>query len=108
MTQDELLSSLRDFDTALNSAEVQTFFAAQDPQVKSQFVALRLKVSERVAQLGNAQLQSISQSLDQLSGDLSAGISNAQAELDHLDRAIGIINTISSVVGLVGRVLAIA
>jgi hypothetical protein len=108
MTKDELLSKLREVDSSLHSAEMQTLFAAQNQQVKDQFVALRLQVSQKVAQLGNAQLEDIAQNLEALSDDLQSGIDNMQAELDRLDRAIAIINTVSSVLGLVGRVLAFA
>jgi biopolymer transport protein ExbB/TolQ len=108
MTRDELLTKLRDIDSSLHSAEVQTFFAAQNQQVKDQFVALRLKVSQEVARLGNAQLQGIAQELENLSADLKSGIDALQAQLDRLDQAIGILNTVSSVLGLVGRVLAFA
>jgi biopolymer transport protein ExbB/TolQ len=108
MTKDELLTKLRDLDSSLHSAEMQTLFAAQSQQVRDQFVALRLQVSQRVAQLGNAQLQSIAQELETLSDDLKSGIANMQTEIDRLDHAIAIINTVSSVLGLVGRVLAFA
>jgi biopolymer transport protein ExbB/TolQ len=108
MTKDDLLTKLREVESSLHSAEVQALFAAQDQQVKDQFVALRLEVSQKVAQLGNAQLERIAQELETLSGDLQSGIDNLQGQLDRLDQAIAIINTVSSVLGLVGRVLAFA
>jgi biopolymer transport protein ExbB/TolQ len=108
MTKEELLTKLRNIDSSLHSAEVQTLFAAQNQQVKDEFVALRLSVAQKVAQLGNAQLQNIAGELETLSGDLKSGIDDVQTQLNRLDQAIAIINTVSSVLGLVGRVLAFA
>jgi biopolymer transport protein ExbB/TolQ len=107
MTRDELLSQLRSLEVRLRSAEVQDFFSTQDQKVRDNFVDLRLQLSQRIDQLANAQLQDIADRLDQLSPDLEAGIQSVQQTLDRLDKAIAIINTISSVLGLVGRVVAI-
>jgi biopolymer transport protein ExbB/TolQ len=107
MTKDEVLAKLRALENRLRSAEVQNFMAGQPQNVKDNFVEFRIQLSQIVAQLGNAQLEDIAARLNELSPDLQAGIGSLENALSRLDDAIAIINTISSLVGLVGRVIAL-
>jgi biopolymer transport protein ExbB/TolQ len=107
MTRDQLLDQLRAAELRLRSAEVQSLFATQDQEVRDNFVSLRNQLSGQIAQLSNAQLEDIANELSQLSPDLEAGITNLQTQLDRLDSAIAIINAVSSVLGLVGRVIGL-
>jgi len=106
MTKTELLQQLRDIETSLRSAEVQSFFQTQSQATRDRFVSLRAEISQHIAQLANAQLQEIANKLDELSDELEAGIDTLKSKLDELNNAVAILNSIATVLGLVGRVIA--
>ena len=107
MTSDELLNHLRDIDLRLYSARVQLFLHSLPLDVQKRLVSYREEISLLEGKLSNAQLAVIAGKLEELSEDLKAGISNLQREIDKLNNAIAIIDTISSVLGLVARVVSL-
>lgn len=108
MTRDELLFHLRDLDLNLRSARVQFFFQNQPPPIRDRFVSFRQEVTVLEGKLTNAQLASIAGKLDELSGDLTAGINNLQGALMALTNTIAILNTLATVVGLAARIAVLA
>ncbi len=106
MTKTKLLRDLRALDTRLHSTEMQNFFSTKTEPTRARFVSLRNEVSQQVSKLTNAELEDIANKLSELSADIESGIENLQAKLDALNNTVAILNTISTVVGLVGRVLA--
>jgi hypothetical protein len=61
-----------------------------------------------IMKLEQAQLSDIADKLDQLSGDLQSGISNLQGTIDGINDATAVISTLSTVLGLVARVVGFA
>lgn len=108
MTLDELLTNLRELETSLRAAEVQSFFERQPDNIRKRFVSFRQEVSFLVGKLTNAQLSRIGQKLDELSDDLNAGINELQDKIAALNNAVAILNAISTVLGLAARIAALA
>jgi hypothetical protein len=108
MTKNEVLTQMRALEVRLFSAEVQDFFKTKSQPTRDRFASLLSEISQQVAKLTNAQIAGISNKLDELSPDLEQGIKNLQGKLDSLENTVTILNTISTVLGLVGRVLAFA
>ncbi len=106
MSREELLAHLRAIELQLRSAEVQLFFRDKSEEEREQLVTLRNEISQQISQLANAQFQHVADKLNELSPDLNDGINNLQGELNTLEDAIAILNTISNILGLVGRVIA--
>ena len=107
MTKNELLTELRAFETKLRSAEMQSFFASKKQETRDRFVSLRGEVSVAINKLSNAQLQEIANKLDELSGDLEAGIANLKDKIEKLNNATIVLNKLSTVLGLVARIVAL-
>jgi molecular chaperone GrpE (heat shock protein) len=106
MTNETLLKELRAIERRLRSAEVQTFFLAKTQATRDRFASLRNELSRQIAKLSNAQLEDIATKLDELSDDLEAGVESLTNTLDRLEKTVTILNGISKVLGLVGRVIA--
>lgn len=109
MNPDEFLDTLRALRSNLFSARIQShFLAEQDPEIRQQFVSLRQEVAVLVDRLEIGQLQAIANKLDELNDDFKLGITNLQNKLDALDRTVSILNTLSTVLGVVARIAAFA
>ncbi len=104
MSLQELLNSLRELQTLLFSPSVQAFFESQPAEERKKFVAFRQEISLLVGKLTNAQLSQIADQLDLLSTDLQAGLKKMKNDLAQLSNAVSILNTLSSVLGLVARI----
>lgn len=107
MTNNELLAELRALENTLRSAEMQTLFATEQQETRDRFVAIRGELSVAINKLSNARLQDAADKLDELSGELEAGIKNIQSKIGNLNNSIAILNTVSTALGLVARVIAI-
>lgn len=110
MTQeefDQLLDELRARELEMRSAQTQTFMQTQPPETITLFVRERAELSEQIQKLEVAQLNQIMEKLTLLEDDLKSGIKALKRKLQQLETAIGIINSITKVVGLVARVLAL-
>jgi hypothetical protein len=108
MTLVELLTSLRNIETKLRSAEVQAFFGNQTQTIRDRFISFRQEVSFLVGKLTNAQLAAIAAKLNELSDDLNTGISDLQGKIDALNNAVAILNTLGTLLGLAARIAALA
>jgi gas vesicle protein len=106
MTRAELLKELRTLEVRLRSAEVQEFFTTKTQPTKDRFVAMRNELSKQIALLANAELEDISEQLDDLSDEIEEGIESIADRLDELATTVSVLNGISTVLGLVGRVIA--
>src|SRR5262245_65049709 len=106
MTQAELLKELRALEQRLRSNDVQEFFKTKTQPTKDRFVKMRNELSQQISQLGNAELEDISEKLDDLSDEIEEGISSIGDRLDELATTVSVLNGISTVLGLVGRVIA--
>lgn len=104
---DQLLEELRARRLELRSATTQAFIQTQPPDVIALFVRERAELSEQIQKLENAQLNQILEKLTVLEADLSSGIKALKRKLQQLESAIGIINSVTKIVGLVARVLAL-
>jgi hypothetical protein len=107
MTKTELLSNLRQMETILRSSSVQTFFKQQDPQTRARFASLMNNLSVAVNRISNEQMQMLADRLDELNDDLIAGIENVEEKLHDLDDAVAIMNTVSTVLSLVSRLVGV-
>src|SRR5713101_5261460 len=108
MTRDELLFQLRSTELSLHTADVDQFMQGQNAATRQRFVSLAFEFRTLITQLENAQLSQIADKLDQLSGDLQSGISALQATNTAIDNATAVITTLSTVLGLVARVVGFA
>jgi len=106
MTQEELLKELRALELKLRSADVQEFFKTKTQPTKERFVKMRNELSQQISQLANAELEHISEKLDDLSDEIQEGIESIGDRLDELSTTVSVLNGISTVLGLVGRVIA--
>lgn len=106
MTQADLLKELRSLELRLRSAEVQEFFKTKTQPTKDRFVKMRNELSQQIAQLENAELEAISGQLDDLADEIEEGIESVGKRIDELATTISVLNGISTVLGLVGRVIA--
>jgi hypothetical protein len=106
MTQAELLKELRSLELRLRSADVQEFFKTKTKPTKDRFVKMRNELSQQIAQLENAELEDISGQLDDLADEIEEGIESVGKRIDELATTISVLNGISTVLGLVGRVIA--
>ena len=110
MTQEEftqLLEELRARERELRSAQTQEFYKTQPPDVVALFVRERSELSEKIEKLEVAQLNDILEKLTVLEDDLKSGVKALRRKLQQLESAIGIINSVTKIVGLVARVLAL-
>lgn len=109
MKPEEFLTTLRSLRSKLFSAQVQNHFLAEtDQEIRERFVSLRQEVTILVDRLEIGQLHAIANKLDELADDFEAGISNLQGKLDKLDKAIAILDTLSTVLGVTARIVAFA
>lgn len=104
---EQLLAELRARELEARSAQMQAFMQAQPPDVIERFVRERSALSEQIQKLEIAQLNQISERLTLLEDDLKVGIKALKRKLQQLESAIGLINSITKIVGLVARVLAL-
>lgn len=110
MTQeefDQLLDELRARELEMRSAQTQTFMQTQPQETVALFVRERAELSEQIQKLEVAQLNQIAEKLTLLEDDLKSGIKALKRKLQQLESAIGIINSITKIVGLVARVMAL-
>lgn len=110
MTQeefDQLLDELRARELEMRSAKTQTFMLTQPQETVALFVRERAELSEQIQKLEVAQLNQIAEKLTLLEDDLKSGIKALKRKLQQLESAIGIINSITKIVGLVARVVAL-
>ena len=108
MTKTDLLQEMRSIETHLRSIEVQKFFKSETQHTRDRFASQLNEISQQVAKLSNDQIAEIANRLDELSVEIEVGIENLQEELNKLENAITILNTISNVLSLVGRVLEVS
>jgi hypothetical protein len=106
--KDDVLQMLRGLETALGTLELENQMAQQGGDTLKKFVKLRQEVTILKGRLENAQLASIAGRLDDVAVELNAGIEKMQNALTAIDNAIAIVNSVSSVLDLVGRVVALA
>lgn len=104
---DQLLDELRARELEMRSASTQAFMTTQPSDVIARFVRERAELSEQIVKLEVAQLNQIQEKLTLLADDLKSGIKALKRKLQQLESAIGIINSITKIVGLVARVLAL-
>jgi hypothetical protein len=110
MTKDEfatLVDSLTQLRHWLYSNSAQQTVSSEPQAVRDQFVSLRREVNFLTTQLQNAELESISDKLDQLGPELTAGINSINASIASVAKITSILNTVSDVVGLLARVVAL-
>jgi hypothetical protein len=111
MTKDDfskLVNSLTQVRHWLYSNTVQQAILTEPQTVRDQFVSFRREVNFLTTQLQNAELEAISDKLDELEPELTAGISSINAAIASVAKISSILNTISSIVGLLARVVALA
>jgi hypothetical protein len=108
MTRDELLFQLRSTELSLHTPEVDQFMQGQDAATRQRFVSLAFELHSLIRKLEQAQLAQIADKLDQLSGELEAGISDLQGTIDGISDATAVLGTLSTVLGLVARVVGFA
>ena len=104
MTPDELLTTLRSLELELRSSEVRELFAKEDPAARERLVALRQEVTLLVGRLTNADLSSIASKLEELDGDLTAGVQRLRARLTALKSGEAILDSLGAVLGLAARI----
>ncbi len=105
--KDDLIQKLRDLETSLGTAEMESLMGQADEATRKAFVAQRQQVSITLGKLENAQLADIVGQLGQLAPQLNAGIAKMQQELAAINNAIAIVNTVSTVLSLAARVVAV-
>ncbi len=105
--KDDLIQKLRDLETSLGTAEMESLMGQADEATRKAFVAQRQRVSITLGKLENAQLADIVGQLGQLAPQLNAGIAKMQQELAAINNAIAIVNTVSTVLSLAARVVAV-
>ena len=103
MTLENFLQALRRLDLRLGEYEVERFFK-ENPTYQQRFISFRHEVAFLVGKLTNAQLNHIANKLDELSGDLNAGISDLRGKIDTLNDAVAILNALAAVLGLAARI----
>jgi hypothetical protein len=106
--KDDVLQMLRGLETALGTLELENQMVQQGGDTLKKFVKLRQEVTILKGRLENAQLASIAGRLDDVAVELKAGIEKMQNDLTTIDNAIAIVNSVSSVLGLVARVVEVA
>ena len=110
MTKDEfskLVDSLTQVRHWLYSNSAQQQVLNEPQAVRDQFVSFRREINFLTTQLQSAELESISDKLDELGPQLTAGIDSINASIASVAKISSILNTISSVVGLIARVVAL-
>ena len=105
--RDDLIQKLRDLETSLGTAEMENLMAQADEVTRKKFIAQREQVTITLGKLDNALLADIANQLDQLAPQLNAGITNMQQALAAINNAIAIVNTVSTVLSLAARVVAV-
>lgn len=108
VTRRELLAELRDLELALHAPAVQARFEKQPPEVRQRFVEDRLEISHYVALLAHAELADIQGQLARLEPELRDGIARLSSALDAAARTAAILNALTSLLGPLARVLALA
>ena len=108
MTRNELIFRLRSLEIQLLSPQMDAFIEKQDATVRERFVRLSVDLRVVILKLTTAQLASIADRLEDLSEELEAGIARLRAEIDSLNKAIKVIETLSEVVGFAARVVGLA
>ena len=105
-TREEVLQTLRRLETTLADPALENRVLQQDEETRRKFVAARQNVTILKGKLENAQLAEIAERLDRLGPELSAGIDQLEAALSRVESAVAVVNTISSVLGIVARIAA--
>src|SRR5262249_16794128 len=107
-TLDDVLSSMRTLERTLRLADVQAFIDTASPGDRARFIGLRQEVSALVGRLTNAELEGTETQLDALGAELRTGIVRLQARLATLDDMLGLLGTLSMVVGVAARIALMA
>jgi uncharacterized protein YPO0396 len=104
-TTAQTLEQLKQQEQALNSNRVQTYWQQQSSDLANQFFQQqRNLMSERVT-LENVELQKLAETMNSFEPDLLAGCANLSKEIDALDNAIALLNTLSHITSVVGQII---
>jgi len=100
----EFLEQLRAVELRLRSTEMQSFMRTQDQVSKDSFVQLRQDLAERISELANAELDSISRALVSQDGDITGGIAAAQDALAKLGNVSKVLDGIGAVLKIAAKI----
>jgi hypothetical protein len=108
MERDALLAELRQTEDRLRSAEVQAAYRELPETERRRLVSERTELSLLIERLTTAELAGVVGKLDELDGELKAGIADVRGRLAVLDRPIAALNTLARLLGLLARVAVLA
>ncbi len=101
----QTLSQLDETELSLTSVEGDALIQAASPAEHQEAVRTLLKVHQARIALGNATLQTIADRLKANESALIAGTTAVNAALDGLNDLTRILNTVSSLVGVVAHIV---
>ena len=104
MNSSEFLEQLRAVELRLRSTGMQSFMRTQDQVSKDSFVQLRQDLAERISELANAELDSISRALVSQDGDITGGIAAAQDALAKLGNVSKVLDGIGAVLKIAAKI----
>jgi hypothetical protein len=105
-TKTELLASLRAVESRLYSPAVEAKVKPLSADQRQQFVAERLHLTAVITQLTASLMKDIREDLDRQSPALRQGIDGLAGSLNDLDDAAQWAGAVSSVIGLIGKVIS--
>src|SRR5262249_43261629 len=108
MTRDELLETLRNLELELRSGEVRALFAKGDQATRERLVSLRQEVTLLVGRLTHADLDRIASKLEELDGELPAGVKRLRTRLTALKDGEAILDSLATFLGLAARIALLA
>lgn len=108
--REQRLQQLQQQKQYLNSSEVQLFWEQPDKtrDQKKEFVRYRDTIKIACDNLENSLLQEIAEKLEANESVLKAACDNLQGEINSLNNAVAFLNTLSSVISIVGRIIPLA
>lgn len=108
--REQRLQQLQQQKQSLNSSEVQLFWEQTDKtrDQKQKFVSCRDTIKIACDNLENSLLQEIAEKLEANESVLKAACDDLQREIDSLNNAVAFLNTFSSVISIVGRIIPLA
>jgi hypothetical protein len=108
MSKDELLDKARELEFDLYDPEFRKWVKAQSEPNKAKIGSLRTEVISYRSGLETNQLKVLANKLEELSPELDQGLADLQKEMKNMKDFITFLKILSSVLGLVSRIVTLA
>ena len=107
MTNDGFLDQIRELEVDLFSREFRQWVRKQPEDMQARIRSLRTEISIYRSQLETAQLKVLANKLDELSPELTQGVTILQKEMDEMNDFIAVLDVLGRVIGLISRIVTL-